>query len=503
MTNSIQKRKIYIAALIFCIIIGFYYWYSEKLPYNNGFGWDGAVYAGIVKNFETDIASGKIDGYYIRRILPAIIVGLPSRIFDIPVTSSYIVKGFVVADIINIILSTIFWLRIVFLLNLSATRILAGSILMFLSYPVMKYYAYYPVLTDSFVLSTSLAMLYYYLKENTFKLVLTIVAASFMWSTTTYLGLSLLLFPRNSKLQIPVHLRRRLSHMVSWGAMGVVALFISKVIYRMYVAHDYNLTLLKTSPERVELLPISIVLVLAYVYWCGHSGVAALEVSEKGRFVLSGTEFKTVVRTVVVIGAISAVQAWLAGKPHPGTMTTSAQIKFIAWSSIKLPLLFLISSATYYGATMILLFLNLKEVLRKSHELGFGILLVISTGLALGLSAEPRFLTNIFPFMVLVVVLSGMFERLGALQWGLLIAIQLVASKLWLTIGASAADFDGSLQAYPAQRLFMSLGVWMSDLNALYHFIAAVVATVALWYVKRKCVQGGIDSTDLGERPAR
>jgi len=446
------------------------YWFSEKIPFNGGFGWDGAIYARMVEHFQEDLASGKIDAYYIKRILPSLLVMLPARVAGIQITSSYIINGFIIANIVNIGIVLFYWLRTSRLLNLTVERTMVGVCLLAMCFPVIKFHAYLPVLTDSFAYSTAMMIMYYYLAGKKLKLALVVFLSFFIWNGAVYSGILLLLFPRDVRMSVSdahyVRLRNLISNSLVMAALYVIiwVLFIKKISI--------------SSPGYVTelnwvLLPFSISAVLGYVWWVARCAAESVYRQKTANIVgLSNVNMMSMASVLIASALILVFQKYIS---HGYGFRSTIQIGIMMWCSIKQPLMFLVAGTTYYGLTVPFMSLDLKGCLRRSHELGLGFMLSLIYGLTLGISAEPRCYINILPLMVLVIILSERFDNLTRKQWVILLTAQFCFSKAWLSIQANPLDFE-TLQSPVAQRLFMNIGTWMSDKNYLYHLLAMFIA---------------------------
>lgn len=478
--HAISNELFYIIISIAFIILVTQHLLSEKVPYNNGFGWDGVIYAKMIEYLNGGSTSISIDTYYIKRILPSLIISIPAKIFNLPVTPSYIINGFVFANIINMAIALFYWLKTTVLLDLSRQKALFGLLLLMFCFPVVKFHAYLPVLTDSFAYAVACAMMYYYLAGSQVKLISSTIIALFIWNGALYTGILLLFFPRHSHVSIDITKYARLQ--VITGITALIAI-ISMVLWAVF-SKKYALS----YPGFVTrfnwaLLPFSIGFVCAYVWWVSRCSVNALFYHNDDKtLAIRKISFSNIMIVTTILASVLFLQKSISSGPGWSSL---AQIGTMLWCSVKQPLIFFVAGTTYYGLTLPFMLLDLKGVLRRAHELGFGMMLSIIYGLALGLSTEPRFYINVLPLMILAVTLSDIFDRLSQTQWVLLVAVQIAFSKIWLTIAAKADDFE-ILQSRAAQGLFMNIGTWMSNQNYIYHLVATIVATtlVALCFEK-------------------
>lgn len=476
---------------VFCFAVSLYYLFSEKVPVNNGFGWDGKYYANLVANFPQEFAHGNIDGYYIRRIIPSILVSLPARILDVSITRNYIVYGFVVANVLNIFLSSLFWLRICKLLNLGTNRTLVSYILLMTCFPVVKMLAYDPVLTDSFAFLGAIAMLYFWLALRRVALALAVLVNLFIWPSTAVIGTFLLLFPRGTRISLRKEVWTKLSRGIRLGALLVIALPLCYLLLHRY---SMKSAWMEMYPLRGQLLPLSILLALAYVYKCAEylTDFANEEGRDNHLRIISSPAAATWL--LIVVGGMT-LASFLA--PKVPTITTLYHANFILTSCIELPLLFLVSNLTFYGGAAAFAVLGARGMLTAARQIGVGFYGVLAFTLAMSISTEPRFILNGYPFLVLAIALSAPLDRLPVSQWSSLAVIQIIGSKVWLTIDATAADYGYSsgdrakLLEYPAQWFFMNFGAWMSNLGYLINLLWSGIILFVVYLLVRKI---GVDT---------
>jgi hypothetical protein len=447
-----------------------YYWWSPKIPFNDGFGWDGAQYARWVSSLPEELLSGSLDSYYVKRILPSFLVSLPARVLGLPITRDYIVYGFCIGNALCAYLTGLFWFRICAALAVSGPQALLGLVLLVANYPVIKQSGYYGVLTDLFALAAATAMLDCWIRGQRRGLAIAVLASMFCWASTSILGSLLLLFPRGSMFSLG-----RLSRYSVWtgwiGALGYAAAGIAGSL-ALVILHK------QVTPVApwLAFLPLSILIASAYIYLVARTVLEIVSTGE-GEPQLTGCTGRSVFFWFLLIPGVVLVQRIVA----PGTFAGALRPEVLILGSISRPGLFLVGDFSYYGTIAVLGALFLPAVVRKAGELGLGLLGAVAFGLALNLYPESRMSLNVAPFFVLPLTLALPNSHLTASQWVFVAVCQFATSKIWLPIAATAADFSGSLQAYPAQFYFASHGPWMANDAFLVQGAAALVAvTIAV-----------------------
>ena len=452
--------------LSFLIFISLYYLLSEKVTVNDGFGWDGGYYAHLVSNVYDDLANQKVDSYYIRRILPSILVSIPAHLFNLPITREYIIYGFVIANILCIFISYVFWIKICRFFKMSFDRTVVSLILLFGFYWVLKGAAYYPVLTDIFAFTSSIVMLYFYLKENNNALATMILLSFFIWPSTVYIGSFLLLFPKGSYLQIEPKLLNTFTRISSISAISIMGIMGAVSIYGVFVKGWWKFSTDPFLLIKYFYLPLSILCVTFYVYYCIKMSMKEFKGNVKC-FEFNMNNSKSIYYWLIIVGGCLILQYFLS----PIKVTTGLNIIGLARGSISKPFIFLVSDITYYGAAAVLCILFFRPMLKQISNLGLGAYLTVLFSLVLNMYPESRFILNAFPFFVLGITLCGPFDHLTKKQWFLLIFTQFIFSKIWLPIGASPEFY------------FLNFGVCMShSAYAVQAVVAIITMGVFYWY---------------------
>lgn len=429
-----------------------YYWWSPKIPYNDGFGWDGVRYAEWVSSLPEDMLTGSLKTYHFKRTLPSFLVSIPARILDLPITRDYIIYGFCVGNAVSAYFIGLFWLRACVALRVAGHRTLLGLVLLLVNYPALKLSGYCGVLTDMFALAAATAMLDCWIRNQRSGLAVAVLVSMFCWASTPILGTLLLLFPRGSKF--------------NWGWLQRHTVWISRmaglsVAFGGVAACAAIIVLRKEGmpvPAWRMFMPLSVLIVGAYAYYVARALLGTVE-GGSGRPRFTGLVTEQMILWIFLIPGVALWQRLVA----PQAFDSALSLGMLLVGSINRPGLFLVGDFVYYGTLAVLGALFLPLVVRKAANLGLGVLGAVAFGLALNLYPESRMSLNVAPFFVLPLILALPLERFTRAQWVFVVVCQLVTSKVWLPIVATSADFESSLQLYPAQYMFASHAPWMAN----------------------------------------
>lgn len=465
----------HVALIVGSLLLLAYFFLSPKIPYNDGFGWDGVRYARWVRSLPEDLASGNIDAYHIKRVLPSFLVSLPARLLGLTITRDYIVYGFCVANAICSYLADLFWLRTCVALRVSGSRALLGLVLLVATYPVTKQSSYNGVLTDLFALAAAAAMLDCWIRDRRLGLAAAVLVSMFCWPSTPVLGSLLLLFPRGSRFSLG-----RWSRLATWGPWVAGIAFAGACLAGGVAVIALN----KDGgfvPMSRAFLPISILIAVAYVFLVTRLILGSIS-GGVGAPRLVGFSGRRLISWVLLIPCVIVVQRLVAPSAFDESLTTG----YIVLGSINRPGLFLVGDFSYYGTLAVLCTLFLPALVRVAANLGFGVLGAVAFALALNLYPESRMTLNMAPLVVLPLVLALPRDRFTGAQWAFVGVWQFATMKVWLPIVATAADFEGLHQRYPAQYLFASDGAFMANDAYVVQGILALVAVAVAGVIFRQ-----------------
>ncbi len=152
-------RIIYISIFTVIIILGLL---GERIPLNNGLGFDGATrFAPAVRNYKSQIVNRTIDSYYIQRLVPSIAVDVICKILQLDTSNDKsILKGFIILDIISLVLSLFFFIRLMIFFEIKPALELISFLLLFFNFLIAKTIFTNPVLTDTLALCEGFAFTY-------------------------------------------------------------------------------------------------------------------------------------------------------------------------------------------------------------------------------------------------------------------------------------------------------------------------------------------------------
>jgi hypothetical protein len=448
--------------------------FGELIPVRHGLGWDGAVYARITADFRHEVFEERLDGYRIQRVLPCAIVhygllaaGLSTK------EDANVIRGFQVLNLALLVLGVYLWDSIAAMQRLGRRGRWLGFVSLFGSYAVLKMTFYYPVLTDTAALVIGMAMVHAYLAEKPLFLWLLAVAGAFIWPTTLYMAVPLLVFPHEAA---PPAGGVRPLPLALYAAPAVVV--AAAILYYHYVR---GRLVENVAPTWEATVPLAVACVLVYLA-AAFRWLVDREVVERLLRPLRETTLRAVLLAVAAVAVVKAItHFWLV--PLPGGDVQPSQAMKTEWLlSIAKPGIFLVSHVVYFGPIVLAAVAFWPRVAAVLRSWGLGPVLAALVGLMLSVTSESRHLLAFVPLLFIATVQALEAVRLPKGLASAFVVATLVLSRFWLPLGA--AEFTGDPMQMPDQVFFMSQGPWMAGVSYLVMSVVVLGTGLVLgaWY---------------------
>jgi hypothetical protein len=435
----------------------FYILFGETYPFHGGYSTDGYVFASFIPDFTKSFF---FNSYYVHRILPSLILSVFFKLLSINPTEPHIFTAFQILNLIGIILSCYFLKQILILFKISFKNQLLAFALFLINFGVIKYPFYLPVMTDTFALMLSTALLYFYLKNNLKGLVICTLLSAFTWPMTYYQGLLLLAFPY-SVLPITNPLKWQKIVIYSSSVLYILILLLIYIfIEKIEVTVDHVMRI-----DR-NILPLSIFGIVLFYFFC-----AKIFLNKKLfdlSFFLKKLNYKRLLISFCVFVAVSLIIFLLNPDATPSYSTARTLREPILYALIK-PLFYIVADTSYFGIIVCLLLLFWNSFCKTLSQMGWGLVMAFALNLFLfGTVPESRRLINLLPWLTIFLIKSlnkFSFSNNFYIVVGIL---SFIASKIWLILNiyninsTINLDKNGSI-GFPGQILWMNIGPWMSE----------------------------------------
>lgn len=469
------------------------------IPIASGFGWDGVFYGQVAMDFQHMI--GSMDNYHSGRIFPGVLIHYILVLLRAPLTVSSALRAYQVYTVCILTASSWLWVKVSERANLSPMAGWTGFVALFVGYPVLNCFFYYPSLTDITVFFMGMAMLYAHLTRNRALLLAVSILSFFCWPTGIVIGMILFVW---SGLENTFWVERRKG---IWPLL-LIALVLSPLLFQIIrIANIDSVVHFAATHglggERVQdlvaegagksynwlALISSLVMVgfLLFIYWrllWNFDVVGFIRASFKTDILLRAGV------ALVLLVVLSILKRKLYDPTLP-TVTFQAYVRDVIYLSTRFPFQFLICPISYWGPVVLLLVLFFRDWVRVVKSTHLPLMLGLLFTLLFSINAESRSITNFYPMLVFGVVLAIDFSRLKHLRLllGLLVAVSLLYSKIWLPIHLPATVFpvkiETGLGQFPMQWYFMNFGPWINGQMYLVHTLAAVIFFGVFYFAKR------------------
>ena len=457
---------------------------GEKIPLNDGAGYDGAFYYNVAQNFSTDFFSAGYDRFRIFRIFPFFLINLFFLLFNIEATHANLMTSMYVFHFLNLAVQLIFFFKLV---QLSAWKKTTTALIFgcfFFNYFVLKNCGYEIFQTDAFA-NTIFLVSFYFLQRQKF---LQAISISFLgiltWPTVTYTIWLLYFFKDPFPQEAPrlkFHTGKTLSVAIPLLSAGAVAL--------LYILH--KLPLLESMlfiPSSVPLLFTSVVawgvflsIIFSHCDYRFHSPLTYIR-----EFVRQSPWKK------LAFVAIPFVAVNLYLRAHTNDEFYFSEVAFILQMflrPLKYPLITPVAHVCYFGILPLLVVLFFRDFSKEIFNRSPGYALAFLAFLFFAIDSEAR---HVIPLLPLILVPLGCVldkAKLSAKAVVALLATQILLSHFFVPINVAGIgdSFENNDYYGLAQLYYMNFGPWMSfEFYIVWALIVIIAAALVRFIIKKR-----------------
>jgi hypothetical protein len=477
---------------------------TEKIDVGDGLGFDGSVtYGPMAKSPLPQVRQPMTVG----RSLPSILVWLTLRPFGTPIENGQVIAAFIGLNCLLLTASAILLVRTMSLLQIGPGARWLALCALILNFCVLKWFAYYPVLTDIAGLALGTLLVYAYVSRRVWLVALATLAANFTWPLAFYEGLIFLALPRSrpdEQPRVPRSISRWLTLPPSpaprAGAFSIALAAGAGIAISVWFVSHVGPFLLSEAPAQairafnirapdpaVALLCVALVVIFlsltvgSLVRAIDRSVlVAGVDTVVRWRWLPAPLVFGTALAIRVVVVEVPPELSWMAWLTAKLTSPVETMVfTQMMLSSLTYPAVFLLAHAVLFGPIVLLAMVFWRGMLGVAASLGPGCLAALGLLSIMAVGSESRRLVNLLPLVVVLVAVV-----LDRYQWSPLTVVGfallgLLTSKVWLTIGAAAP---------PSPGFFMNHGPWMQLDQYLWQLGAAAVILVSIVAVVRGAI---------------
>ncbi len=475
-----MRRFVFTAFLLIIVILQIP---GEKVPYNDGAGWDGVFYREVAAGFLQTVEEDGYNTYHLQRILPFAILNALYVITGIEINNDSLIKGILIFNFLALLLGIYWYFRIAKKIRASAALETLGFILLFFSFPVLKETWYEPFITDLFALVLGIGQMNYFLRYEKPKLFLVSLIGGFVWPTLWISGLLLLYLPNEKVIQ-----QQELHPFHKWYLIPG-GLLLGLFCYAFFAFSE-------REGKSLWELARNLISMAAVLYFL-------LKVWQESRLKMGANVqlFQKKVKPerliALIMGIIifyGVVHLMAVGEPTftAGHFAINLLIRPLQW-----PFNFLVNHFLYFGLLVPVAILFFPRVFREAGKLGIGFTMVFLLVMLLSLNSESRMVINYVPFILIPLLKAVRRYSIISKDLWILAVGNLLLSKFWYSINVHGIreafeTFDTSVyMTFPAQRYFQHFGPWQSPWMYLLYGVLFIAALVLVYFGKRRYLKDG------------
>ena len=457
--------------------------FGEKIPYNDGAGFDGTFYREVFRNFSNDFFSIGYDSFRIQRIFPFCAMNLVYGALNIPLDNIHMLWGMGILHVLNLILQVVFFFKLARLRNwkTSTTAILFS--IFFFNYYVLKNCGYELFQTDAFAITIALVSYYLLLRDKIGWSFAVSLLGLFTWPTITTVNLLLILFTQNLQ---PIPEENRWGKILYRITPAAYALAATGIIALLIVLHKQD--------ALVQFLQVDVnagLLIGSLVAAIGLLWILCKKASFP--FFYTPAQFYSVFSlktAILLVLPIIAIKVFIGFHTNEEVFFNGRVFLFQTLiRPLKYPAITIAGHVAYLGILLPLILLQFRRFSKDFVSISPGHALAFLGFLFLAIDSEARHIVTFLP--IILIPLGSVLDSLDLAprKAAILVILQLILSHFYIPInveGLAQSLTDLNFTSDAAQRFFMSFGPWMTFKSYLLWILASFAVFTAIWAVLRK-----------------
>jgi hypothetical protein len=491
-----NKFKFLLGVLPTLFAIGMIFSTKDRIPFNDGLGYDGNIYAEMIKTFPDNLVEGHLNPYYTARIAPIALCATTLDCLSIDRTNNNILLFFRFANSLLFLLLHYYWHKVGKSLHFSDTSYWMGYLTLLLYYCGPRTLTYYPILTDGFAIVFGMALVHYVIRRNLFGIISTTVLGMLTWPICHLLGmaaiLSLALKPPTPKASFttnPTPFFKFLTITIFFVTIVILTLFIYAGPSPEARIRNLRVGTLRSIIAHIPLLALIAAGLFTLLRNCFQQKLSSY---------LSGNYVFYLVLSLALYCLRSAFIAFFADEslPQPKGFEVygpfgiyghgSPVYQFLIGQGVDgkvfLPL---ICHFLSFGPIILYTILNWQSIVKVASHLGFFFLTSLSIFLLLSLSWESRYNQMSFPALVVIAaVVNTKSEQENLINFNMIkwYAFFLIyCSRIWTSLNPIGADISTEAFVSIAHENFLSLSGRGMNWNDYFFFGATMLLALATY----------------------
>lgn len=449
--------------------------FGNTLHVNHGLGWDGKVYADIIRHFDYVIEFQVLDGFYFSRVLPlAVVHHILSFVTDLP-TNEEIITAFKLLNLASLGLCHLLVIGIGRKLVLSDFQVLLLQVLIFANFHFLVQVFFNPVLLDMFNMVYILTAIFGWLNGYRIALFSLLFISTFIAPHLPLTTLLLIAFPYKLIRQTnvspePVLFWKKL--LLSWLLASIVIGFFGFVSTKI-IQINYNYALKNSN---IYMNYINIFIYIFFIVWLlipAWKGVFST-IRLQNQTLKDYISAKTIAGVGLIFLASSTIKAIYAQGPGHNGLQNYILLTFNALG--HLPFKPLAAHTAYFGSSALLFFMPFFCF----RLFSFGQLFILSVILLHSIDLESRHLLHYLPLICIFSIKQFQLKPAWSVLFTL-VTINLIVSGVFFRIQLDKTKLPipfGSWQSY-----FKYHGPWMNVENYAYFLCCFLVLLLLGWFL--------------------
>jgi hypothetical protein len=496
MLNKYIQSNFFLPAIILIILLSTIF-FGEKIPINNGAGWDGNLYFNFAHNFHLSqfFSGNDISPYYIHRIFPWLLINIINKIInnhDVYIT-------FIIAKIFmfsTILIALIYTSKIARVLNFTKSQTKYLFIFLFINTCILKFPSYYIFLTEYYALTLIIISIYFYITKSFYKLLLATIFLNFTWPfllINYYFIYSLIQNKTAYKVakKIQLHKIHQLIQNIKFkliirifiGIVSILLLLVaSRHVSKFTVNNEDNVLRLDRMPY---IIGASINLILFIVYFDQITSIMLRYLTDKLKkeITITKSEFKAAFSTMIFFISIQLSSNLLSNANIAGPGNVISFVVYRIFRLSSLPFDIILSSMAYIGFIIPFTILYWKDLKNKIYNLDPPAFILTILCMIFLLNGEARMNIVLWPIITIALVRYTNISQYSNTNLSLIVA--LIVSRFYLNFNAFEFNQNDFFN-FPNQGYFMYFSPWLSWKGWIFVAIIGLILTATAHYTKSK-----------------
>ncbi|MBP5246455.1 MAG: hypothetical protein J6Z31_01175 [Fibrobacter sp.] len=455
--------------------------FGEKIPIQDGAGFDGEFYRLVAENFSADFWNQGYDAFRIQRIFPFCAIHYGFKLLHISTTHTNLMHAMLGLHALNLLLQVLLFWRISKILQWkSATKGILFAVF-FLNFFTLKNCGYEPFQSDAFAISLSLSSLYFYLKKKKLYNLGIAVLGAVTWPLITLQAILLVAFDR------PLSFEKEGKTFPGKFAFFYGALALLTIAALKRSGHGIVVTNLLMRDSNWALTMASLGCALFGLFWIVRCiprfRMNVLTIKNFGDWKWLG----------IFLSVWVGVKLFLSFHVNEEFFCSNTIFALqILLRPLKYPLISFVGHVAFYGILPILVAFTFRSFAKTMMERSVGFAMMFGMFLLLALDSESRHMATLVPF--LLVPLGNALDKweLKNFQVAALVLLQLLLSHFYVPINSEGLLEElesGNLAGDAAMRYFMNFGAYMNLESYLLWLGISLITAIACYGILKNQIK--------------